>query len=316
MDVSIILVNWNALTYLRECLASIYEHTHEVSFEIIVVDNASPEGGTGTLKAAFPEIVLVQSANNLGFARANNLGFRYARGEYILLLNPDTRLVEPSIDIIVRHIKALPDAGIVGCKLLNSDHSVQISCIKRTPTILNQMLEVESLMRAWPNCRLWSIGPLFEGNVKVLKVDVIPGACMLMPRKVFEQVGMFGEEYFMYAEDLDLNAKVKQAKYVNYYVGETAIIHHGGGSSSRQKVSYWATIKQCEAMVCYFRKTRGPIYQRFYEVSLGCGALGRLIILAVSSLFGDRLQNKERRRNSWTKWVTVLKWVAGKRETA
>jgi GT2 family glycosyltransferase len=316
MELSIIFVNWNSLAYLRDCIASVYQHTSGIVFEIIVVDNASPEGGVEVISEQFPEVVLIKSGENLGFAGANNLGFRRATGEYVLFLNPDTKLIHDSINVLLRHIRSLPDAGIVGCKLLNSDLSIQISSIKRFPTILNQMLEAEYLQLHWPNCPLWSLGPLFADKVTVLPVDVIPGACMLLRHQVFEQVGLFSEDYFMYAEDLDLNVKVKRAGFTNYYVGETAIIHHGGGSSSRQKVNHWATVMQCRAMVRYFHKTRGRSYQRLYQVSVGCAAIARLAVLAGMSLFGNRLSNAQARRNSWDKWTTVLKWAVGKRDLA
>ena len=150
----------------------------------------------------------------------------------------------------------------------------------------------------------------------MLAVDVIPGACMLMRSKVFEQVGMFSEEYFMYAEDLDLNVKVKWAGLTNYYVGETAIIHHGGGSSSRQKVNHWATVMQCRAMVRFFRKTRGRAYERLYQLAVGCMAIARLTILAAAAVFGNRLWDVESRRRSWTKWAAVLKWAVGRQDWA
>ena len=104
----------------------------------------------------------------------------------------------------------------MGCKLLNTDLSVQLSSIQKFPTILNQVVDAEYLRLRWPQCPLWGIAPLFAENVKLLKVDVIPGACMLLRRKVFEQVGMFSEDYFMYAEDLDLNFKLKAAGFTNY----------------------------------------------------------------------------------------------------
>jgi hypothetical protein len=316
VDLSIILVNWNSLAYLSECLTSVYHHTHCATFEVIVVDNASPEGGVDSLLTSFPEIVLIKSERNLGFAGANNLGFQRARGEFILLLNPDTLLFEDSIDVLLRHIRSLPDAGIVGCKLLNSDGSIQASSIKRSPTILNQAMEAEFLLTLWPGCPLWRLGPLFATGVKVVPVDVIPGACMLMHREIFDQVGMLNEEYFMYAEDLDLNFKVSQAGYTNYYVGETAVIHHGGGSSSTHDATSWATVMQCRAMARYFRNTRGPLYQWLYEASLALVAMARLTILAGTSVAGNRLIDRSRRRNSWTKWMSVLKWTFGKRDSA
>src|ERR1700722_4521963 len=123
MDLSIISVNWNAVAYLRECIASVYEQTHGVSFEIIVVDNASPQGGVEALKEQFPEIKIVHSQKNLGFAGANNLGFRESSGRYALFLNPDTKLISPAVNIMLDQLKSLPEGGIVGCKLLNTDLS-------------------------------------------------------------------------------------------------------------------------------------------------------------------------------------------------
>jgi GT2 family glycosyltransferase len=160
---------------------------------------------------------------------------------------------------------------------------------------------------------LWSLDPLFASEPAVVPVDVIPGACMLMRREVFEQVGMLSEDYFMYAEDLDLNIKIHKAGYTNYYIGETAIVHHGGGSSSRQKVSHWATVMQCRAMALYFRKTRGVFYQKLYEASLGAVATVRLLILAATYLPGAGFVDPRNRRAAFTKWSLVLQWAAGRR---
>lgn len=314
MDISIICVNWNSLNYLRDCISSIYEYTRQISFEIIVVDNASPEGGIDTIKAEFPDAYIIKSDKNLGFAGANNLGFQRSSGEYVLFLNPDTKLVGPTINILLDKMRQLPDAGIVGCKLLNTDLSVQISSIQKFPTILNQIFDAEYLRVRWPHCQLWDIAPLFANDVKVIQVDVIPGACMLLRRNVFAQVGMLSEEYFMYAEDLDLNYKLKKAGFVNYYVGETAIIHHGGRSSTHQKVSQWATVMQCRAMVRYFRKTHGRLYEALYQASLACVAVARLSILAVLSMF--RVWDKESVRRASTKWKAVLKWSLGFQDLA
>src|SRR5450432_1580696 len=137
MDLSIIFVNWNSLNYLRECVPSIYQHTTDLSFEIIVVDNASPEGHIEELQQEFPDVRVIKSDVNLGFAGANNLGFRHATGANVLFLNPDTRLTGPSIRIMLDRLNSLPNAGIVGCKLLK-DLSIQLSSIQTFPTILNQ----------------------------------------------------------------------------------------------------------------------------------------------------------------------------------
>jgi GT2 family glycosyltransferase len=316
MELSIVCVNWNSVDYLRECLASIYEHTLEVKFEIVIVDNASPAGDVSVLEREFPQIKIIKSPKNLGFAGANNLGFRHSSGTYVLFLNPDTKLMGPSIPILLRHIKALPDAGIVGCKLLNSDLTVQLSSIQKFPTILNQALDAEYLRIRWPRCPLWEIAPLFADDVKLLKVRVIPGACMLLRRTVFEQVGGFSEDYFMYAEDIDLNYKVKHAGFSNYYVGETAIIHHGGGSSSRQEVRQWAVVMKMNAMLQLFRKTRGRTYGTGYRAAMGTVAAARLLILTGISLIKRTLGRGQSPQVALGKWKAILNWAIGRREPA
>jgi N-acetylglucosaminyl-diphospho-decaprenol L-rhamnosyltransferase len=305
-------VNWNSTDYLRASIESIYKFTRDVAFEIIVVDNASPERDVDSLREQFPEITLIQSDKNLGFAGANNLGFKHSMGEYVLFLNPDTRLVTPAIDLMMQRIKALPDAGIVGCKLLNTDLTVQLSSIQKFPTILNQVLRLDYLLLRWPNCPLWSLKPLLSSTPVFAKVEVIPGACMLLRREVFSKVGMFSEEYFMYAEDMDLNHKIKQAGYANYYVGEAAIVHHGGGSSSRQSLSKWSTVMKHRAMLRYYRNTRGRVYEWIYRLTMGCAALSRLTFLALAYPLGNVIWNKESIRIAFVKWMAVLEWATGR----
>jgi GT2 family glycosyltransferase len=311
MELSIIYVNWNSLDYLRNSIASVYEFTRATTFEIVVVDNASPEGGIDSIRNSFPEAMVIKSDKNLGFAGANNLGFQNSRGEYILLLNPDTRLFEPSIDVMMGYIKKLPDAGIVGCKLLNTDLSVQLSSIQKFPTILNQVVDAEYLRHRWPHSPLWGIAPLFEKNITSIPVEVIPGACMLLRRKVFEEVGCYSEDYFMYAEDIDLNFKIANHSYRNYYVGETAIVHHGGGSSAKQGANHWATIMKYKAMVLYFRKTRGSSHEWLYRAAVGSVAVLRVLLLTVMMPFGNVLWKKESLTFSFNKWKAVLKWAFG-----
>ncbi len=304
---SIICVNWNSLEYLAECVTSLYEHTPRVPFEVIVVDNASPEGGLEQFAEQFPQVRLVRSEKNLGFAGANNLGFRHSFGRYILLLNPDTRIIGSAIDLMLEQLSSLPDAGIVGCTLLNTDLTVSTSSIQRFPTILNQLLTAESLRVRFPGLPLWNIAPLFAEQNGPIKVDVIPGACMMLKREVFERVGLLTEDYFMYAEDIDLNYKVSKLGLSSYYVGRAQIIHHGGKSSSRQKVSQWSTIMIHRAMVKYFRFSRGRLYAAGYRSAMGCSAVLRLMILAALYPFGDR----QGIRWAMEKWHAILRWSVG-----
>jgi N-acetylglucosaminyl-diphospho-decaprenol L-rhamnosyltransferase len=311
MELSIIIVNWNSVDFLLDCLASIRTSTKSISYEVIVVDNASAETDVETLRQKCLGITLIQSKENLGFARANNLGFRHATGQYVLLLNPDTKLVGPAINTMLEQIERLPFAGIVGCKLLNTDLSVQLSSIRSFPKILNQVFDAEYLFLRWPSCPVWNLAPLFSNNEDPAPVDVISGACMLLRREVFEQVGMFSEDYFMYAEDIDLNYKVKQAGFSNYYLGGATIIHHGGKSSG-QRVSQWSTIMQYNAMVRYYRKTRGRPYELLYRGAMGCAAAGRLMVLAFAYPLGTVLNKKNSLHYAMSKWTAVLRWAVGR----
>jgi GT2 family glycosyltransferase len=308
IELSIVLVNWNSIAYLRECLASIYEYTTDLAFEVVVVDNASPEGGLEALGNDFPGATIIRSAKNLGFAGANNVGFQNSSGTFVLFLNPDTKLVGPAVSTMLKYMKTLPDAGIIGCKLLNSDLSISPTSYQKFPTILNQVMDVEFLQVHWPNCRLWELGPLYSNDKKAFRVEVIPGACMLIRCEVFQRVGMFSEDYFMYAEDLDLNYKIWREGLTNYYVSEAAIIHHGGKSSSRTQRSNWATTMKYRAMMKYYLKRRGRAYGFMYRIAMGAAATFRLVILLVVFPFG----NKGSIRSALSKWSAVLKWAVSR----
>ena len=311
MNLSIIFVNWNSTGYLRECIASIYEFTHEISFEIIIVDNASTVRDFDLLAEYFPSVTIVKSLRNLGFARANNLGFRHSSGDCLLFLNPDTKLVAPAINVMLERLQSLPNAGVVGCKHLNPDLSLQTSCIQRFPTILNQLIDIEYFRLRSPNSRLWGIGPLFSNNPLPTQVEAISGACMMLKRGVFEKAGMFSEDYFMYAEDLDLCYKVVRSGFGNYYVGETSLIHYGGVSSGQHKVNQWATIMKFKAVQHFCVKTRGRMYGFMYKVAMGCNALGRLLLIALLLPFPGIWRHKRNLSATSSKWNAVLKWALG-----
>jgi GT2 family glycosyltransferase len=314
MELSVIIVNWNSLAFLRECLASLYRHIQEISFEVIVVDNASPEGRVDDLLQEYPNLSIIKSPVNLGFAGANNLGFKSSSGDYVLFLNPDTEITDGAVQIMLEKAKSLPDSGIIGCKLLNTDLSVQTSCIQTFPTISNQLLDNEYLQLRWPNCSLWNIGPLFDKTLQPAEVEVISGACMLVRRDNFAKVGMFSEEYFMYAEDLDLCYKMTRRGLKNYYVGEAEVVHHGGTSSSQTKINQWSTLMKLEAVKKFCTKTRGEFYGAQFKVAMGCAAVGRLSVLALLRAFRSGPGKLSLDRAS-SKWSAVLKWSCGLAET-
>ncbi len=311
MDLSIIIVNWNSEEYLGQCLASIFENTTGISFEILVVDNASPAGSVDAVCHDYPAVRLVKSAENLGFARANNLGFRHSSGKHVLFLNPDTRLVGHAINWLLEQAHLLSDAGITGGKLVDPDLAVQTTSIQKFPTILNQVADIELLRRRWPQCRLWGIAPLFAQPEVVTRVEVIPGACMLLRRDVFARVGGFSEDYFMYAEDVDLNSKVARIGLGSYYVPEAVLVHYGGTSSRQQMTSQWATIMKYRAMRQYYVRNHGRFYAGTYQLAMAAVAGVRLVAFTPVLVWAGLRRQSSPIRQAAAKWSAVLKWALG-----
>jgi N-acetylglucosaminyl-diphospho-decaprenol L-rhamnosyltransferase len=304
--ISIVYVNWNSADYLKASIDSVFADDSQPNVEIIVVDNASTEDGVKELAALDPRVRVFIERKNLGYAGANNLGATCAHGDILLFLNPDTKVSAGAIDRMAQHIERLPDAGVLGAKLLNSDGSIQLSAIQAIPTILNQALDSEAMMRCWPRCPLWKLGPLFRPAQEPVPVDTVSGACMVLRKSVFEHVGGFSEEYFMYAEDLDLCYRVAEAGLRNYYCDDATVIHYGGGSSARQSVSHWATRMSFRAMVLYFRKTRGAVYSLAYRGVMSAAAICRLAVLGIARLVIWRDPGRTSLRWSWSKWITIL----------
>lgn len=192
----------------------------------------------------FPNVIAIASEKNLEFARANNLGVQHSSGEYLLFLNPDTRVLGPAIPNMLETLKAMGGAGIMGCKLLNSDGSVQTSCIQRFPTIMNQILELEFLRVRWPKWKFWGIAPLFSDSAQVSEVEVVSGACLMIDRELFERIGGFSEQYFVYAEDVDLCYRIRKSDGKAYYTVNGTVVHHGGGTSRSRRGNAWVAVMQ------------------------------------------------------------------------
>jgi len=305
---SIIIVNWNSTAYLLKCIESIYKYTCENEFEIIVVDNASPDDDVELVKHQFRDVVLIESPENLGFARANNLGFRASSGDYVVFLNPDTILINSAFDLVLHQVHSLPNVGVVGCTLFNEDRTVQTSAIQTFPTVLNQLLDVDFIRNRFPACPLWNIAPLLKSGNEPSQVEVISGACLLLKREVFAQVGQFSEDYFMYAEDVDLCYKVVKANFVNYYVPHAQIIHFGGKSSVKSR----AVLMKWQSILHYLAKHQGHFYQLVFRMAM---AVLRLSVLSLLWLV-SRKSRKESIQGTLLKWWLILKTMVAHFERA
>lgn len=305
MDLSIVIVNWNSKEFLRKCLDSIRGNVQAQTYEVVVIDSASFDGCGSMLNDEYPEVRFIQSEINLGFARANNRAFRDTCGEFVLFLNPDTEIVGSAVDELCSNLKLRPQAGIAGARLLNSDGSLQTSCIQSSPTLINQLLDSEILRNTLPQSRLWGMAALFKEDAEPTKVDAVSGACLLIKSSVFRQVAGFSEDYFMYSEDIDLAHKVREAGWEILYVPTATVIHHGGSSSS-QAPSAFSSVMMSEATLRFFLKTRGRAYAMAYRSGICLSALARVTILRLAHFAG--ISYSTNAQAPLEKWLALLRW--------
>jgi GT2 family glycosyltransferase len=308
MKTSVLIVNWNSCEFLRKCLTSLNTTSAEIIDEIVVVDGASFDGCERMLSNEFPRVKFYQSPINVGFGRANNIGFRLVSNERVLLLNPDTEVLPGAINALLNALAVLPSPGILGPRLLNSDGSVQESCVQSFPTPINQALDSELLRKIFPRSNLW-------GNYKALNsdkpvaVEAVSGASMLLHSDTFRKVGGFSPEFFMYGEDLDLCAKVRRSGLRVYHVPEARLIHHGGGSSSGDFRKF-STLMMRNAVRQVIHNHRGRTAAAAYSAAIAMSALFRLAVLLPGHL-GSLIARPHSRTQSLNKWLSIFRWSLG-----
>jgi N-acetylglucosaminyl-diphospho-decaprenol L-rhamnosyltransferase len=310
-NLSIIIINWRSHAFVRDCLMSICDNIGSLTHEILVVDNASFDGCEEMVRSEFPHVLFIQSEHNLGFAAANNLAFARSSGRNVLFLNPDTEIRGAAIQELVSALECLPDAGMVGARLLNSDGSLQTTCITAIPIILNQTLNSRYLRRTFPRWKIWGMQALFETNTMPVPVEAISGACMLARREVIHRVGGFRTDYFMYAEDMDLCITITQAGWKIYYVPDAAIVHHAGGCSASREESNFSNIVLRQSVTHFFRLYRGPFYAMLYRASLALISILRIFILLI---FCPILIGRWSYRDvslALRKWWSIFLWSLG-----
>lgn len=238
-DVSILIVSLNTREYLARCLSAIPHAAGGLTCEVIVVDNGSNDGTQAMVAGEFPSVRLIQSQENLGFGRANNVGARAAAGRAFLLLNSDCELQAGALVTMFHALDQDPWLGGVFCRLLNSDGSLQPSVHRSFPSpwsLIGELIFLSSLRYAvyrTPALHRWLLGPTIRIHSRAHDVAWGGGACMLVRRDVFEAVGGFDERFFMYCEDMDLCKRIRDAGYRLTYAPKAACVHHWGKSTAQ-----------------------------------------------------------------------------------
>lgn len=302
---SIIIVNWNSKSYVRSCLLSL-DRFAGIDHQTIVVDGASFDGCGEMVSCEFPDVEFIQSRENLGFGRCNNLGATRAIGEFLLFLNPDTEINPGALEALLKVIEEDPHVGLVGALLLNTDGSLQTSCVQSLPTPLNQALDSDFLRRLFPDSRLWGNAAAF-GSQTPTRVEAVSGACMLVKRETFARIGGFCPDYFMYAEDMHLCWDVSKLGKTVVYQPAAEIVHHGGGSSVGD-FSKFSCLEMRRAIHHFIRCRQGVCAGHAYRVLIAISALVRLSVLVAAFALkaGD---HRRRIRSSLARWWANLLWA-------
>ncbi|MFA6422556.1 MAG: glycosyltransferase family 2 protein [Candidatus Buchananbacteria bacterium] len=235
MKISIVIVSWNVKDLLQKCLNSIINNPLYELTETFVVDNASKDGSAEMVKEKFPQINLIASDKNLGFAKGNNVALKKCTGDYILFLNPDTEIFTDTLQKSVEFMAQNPNCGIMGCKMLYGDKSFQPS-VRRFPSLWPIFLMLIKAPKIFKKIKAIDryMATDFDYN-KAQEVDQVMGAYMFVKKEVIDRVGAFDERFFYWFEEVDFCLRVKKAGFKIMYDPKTIIIHHGGKSFAQQK---------------------------------------------------------------------------------
>jgi len=230
MDLSIVILNWKVKDLLRKCLASVYEHTSGIDFEVFVVDNDSRDGSVEMVLQEFSQVTLMANNTNVGFAAGNNQAIEQASGDFVILLNPDTELTSNAFAKIIEVMQMHPEVGVCGPKLLNPDGTLQNS-VRHYPSFCSQalvMLKLHNFLPWLPPVRHY-FATDFDYE-REQEVDQVMGAAFMIRRDVLEDIGGLDQDYFIWFEEVDYCRRAANAGYKVLYTPQAEIIHHGGES--------------------------------------------------------------------------------------
>jgi len=251
-QLSVVIVNWNTRDLLVRCIDAIGEHAPSVDYDIWVVDNASTDGSVEHLRRERPWVQLIEAGSNLGFARANNWAMAACRGRYILLLNSDAFLLPGTLDALLATASVTDKVGVVGAQLLNPDGSFQAGA-SPFPTLWSELLVLTTLGRRLYGQHFPSAAP--DARRDPRPVEYVEGACLLVCREAFDDVGGLDEGYFMYAEEVDWCFRMQRAGWEVWYAPAAQVVHLGGASSANRRPQREADLYR--SRVRFFRQHRG-----------------------------------------------------------
>ena len=232
MDLSIIIVHYRVPVFLEQCLLTVNRAIQGLLAEIIVVDNASTYNSITDLQSLFPDVHFISQVENIGFAKANNLGLTHAKGRYILFLNPDTLVPENTLSHCVEYLDQQPNCGAVGVRMINGFGNYLPESKRARPTLTNTFFKLTGAAALFPSSRLFNNYALGHLSIQQQhRVEVLAGAFMMVRKEILDQLAGFDPNFFMYGEDVDLSVRIQQLGYTIFYLGDVCIVHYKGQSS-------------------------------------------------------------------------------------
>jgi GT2 family glycosyltransferase len=263
----------------------VFEQTRKVALSVIVVDNASIDGSAETVAREFPGITLIANTENRGFAAANNQGLRRAQGRYVLLLNPDTIILEGAVDKAVAFADENPNAAVIGCQVLENETRIQRTCFS-FPSLSSLILTGAGLDRLFPRSRIFGKHNMgWWDRDTQREVDVVSGMFFLVRREAIREVGLMDEDYFVYAEETDWCWRFRKAGWRCVFFPSAKIIHLDGGGKSTAQVSVKMYVQLQKSLLLFFRKRLGRLSYHLARMIFIVTMLLRTAVWSVGEFF-------------------------------
>ena len=259
MKLSVIIVNYNVKHFLEQCLQSVYKATRNVDAEIFVVDNNSVDRSVEMVTDKFPQVKIITNKENNGFSFANNQAIKMSKGEFVLLLNPDTIVEENTLEKCISFMNSRPNAGGLGIKMVDGKGKFLPESKRSLPTPAVAFYKIFGLSSLFPKSKkfgAYHLGYLQEDEIN--EVVILAGAFMLIRKEALNKVGLLDEDFFMYGEDIDLSYRLIKGGYKNYYFPEARIIHYKGESVKRSPIDIKDQFYQ--SMIMFYSKYKGEFY--------------------------------------------------------
>ncbi len=277
MKLSIVIVNYNVKYFLEQCLRSVEKAKKNIDAEVFVVDNNSVDGSCNMVKDKFPWVYLIENDKNLGFSKANNQAIKLSKGEYILILNPDTLVEEDTLEKCLNFMDSNPLAGALSVKMIDGKGNFLPESKRGLPTPIVAFYKIFGISSIFPKSKIFNkyhLGYLDKNQIQ--EIEILPGAYMLIRRKALDKTGLFDESFFMYGEDIDLSYRIIKSGFKNYYFPDTTIIHYKGESTKKGSLNYVRVFYN--AMIIFAKKHFSKNNARIFSIIINLAIYFRAFI--------------------------------------